>query len=420
VVLARSAATSLSQGLRINTVGLALANALNTPQTVAKKAARLLSSSGRFANPSPHFRHAARQNSVNTPTQKMNNPTTDTKTDTKTLTHLLDQSAKYGCEYRNGLSDHLPMLLHSLHVLGASDARLHAYAAMYRERLQPASDCAIAVNDWQNFRGRLDAYPALANYFARRLENEGRDVVLLDVVPVLLPGVAAGAFHGLIRSGHAIAANHNGELARGLAYWTARYQPLVETSQLELASESLLSLESWLVSAYELARSAIPGQQRIMERMAAWAQTEAFGVTAPRLGVNDSTLQEIARLAAALYAHTGNFTVLHMLTSTHAMHVMRPHFTDVLLATRWFAIAVFAAIRAAGVTREQLTSALEATSTEIRHHSDQPMSWNEIANQAIASDDDHMAKLVYSSKALFDIYGDQVFHAAAMRGLVEG
>lgn len=345
--------------------------------------------------------------------------TTDTKTESKTLMHLLDQSAKYGCEYRNGLSDHLPMLLHSMHVLGASDARLQAYAEMYRERLQPASDYSVEVSDWQNFRGRLDAYHALANYFATRIENDGRDAVLLDVVPVLLPGVAAGAFHGLIRSSHAIAANHNGELARGLAYWTARYQPLVETSALALAAESLMSLEAWLVTAYELVPSAVPGQQKIFERMKSWSQAEAFGVTAPRLRVNDSTLQDIARLAAALYAHTGNFTVLHMLTSTHAMHVMRPHFTDAVLATRWFAIAVFAAIRAAGITREQLRTALDTTSTDFDHHNAQAMSWNETANQAIASDDDHLAKLVYSSKALFDVYGDQVFHAAAQRGLAD-
>src|SRR6516225_6913847 len=55
-----------------------------------------------------------------------------------------------------------------------------------------------------------------------------------DVVsPWLLPGSAASATHGIIRVGHAIRALlidgddhvHVAELAHGLAYWAARWQP---------------------------------------------------------------------------------------------------------------------------------------------------------------------------------------------------
>ena len=52
--------------------------------------------------------------------------------------------------------------------------------------------------------------------------------------PRLLPGAAAGATHGLIRTAHAVRNLESAdpdpllvdELGAGLAYWAARYQPL--------------------------------------------------------------------------------------------------------------------------------------------------------------------------------------------------
>ena len=41
-----------------------------------------------------------------------------------------------------------------------------------------------------------------------------------------LPGVAAAAFHGLIRTAHAVQSGHAGEVAAALAYWAWRWQPL--------------------------------------------------------------------------------------------------------------------------------------------------------------------------------------------------
>ena len=46
-----------------------------------------------------------------------------------------------------------------------------------------------------------------------------------------LPGVAAAAFHGLIRTAHAVQSGHAGEVAAALAYWAWRWQPLAPPPQ---------------------------------------------------------------------------------------------------------------------------------------------------------------------------------------------
>jgi Questin oxidase-like len=332
------------------------------------------------------------------------------------LHELLDQSAAYAPEYGNGLSDHLPMLLHAMHELGASDERLEEYAAVYRLRLEKLHATQVDVRDWRALRGRLDVYDSLTRLFASRIVDEGRDAVLHEVLSVLLPGVGAGAFHGVIRCGHAISAGHDGELARCLAYWAAAYLPLLaedDTTQLPTPS---LDLTAWLRAAHDLNTTADTERPRITLRMKAWAQSPQFANLAPALRTNTEALTTFARFAATLYAQTGNFTVLHMVTSSHAMLVLKPWFTDPVLAARWFSLALFAALRAARLTREQIATALHAMPLP-NFANDLPRKpWDELTATAIASDDDHAAKIVYSSRALFEMLGDEVFRAAATRG----
>ena len=80
--------------------------------------------------------------------------------------------------------------------------------------------------DWLALRGQTDAFAPLRATFAAALARDGRDAVLRAALPALLPGVAAAAFHGVIRTAHAVEAAHDGELAAALAYWAWRWQPL--------------------------------------------------------------------------------------------------------------------------------------------------------------------------------------------------
>jgi Questin oxidase-like len=336
--------------------------------------------------------------------------------ETAALHEMLNQCAAYAPEYGNGLSDHLPMLLHAMHSLGATDRRLEEYATTYRPRLEKLNAVPVDTSNWHALRGRLNAYDALDWMFSSRIANEGRDAVLLEVLPALLPGVSAGAFHGVIRCGHAISADHDGELARGLAYWAAAYLPLLTEENVTQLPTASLDLSAWLRAAHDLNTAVDTERPRIILRMKAWAQSPLFTSLAPALRVDAETLTTFARFAGTLYSQTGSFTVLHMVTSSHAMLVLRPWLGDTAFAARWFGVALFAALRAARVTREQIAAALHAMPPH-NFADDLPrLPWHEITATAIASNDDHAAKIVYSSRALFELLGDDMFHAAATRG----
>ena len=63
-----------------------------------------------------------------------------------------------------------------------------------------------------------------------------------------------------------------------------------------------------------------PAGALISGRLTAAAGSEAYAQRAERLAVD--TLQPLADLAASLYARSGNFTVLHVVTATRAARAM--------------------------------------------------------------------------------------------------
>ena len=145
-----------------------------------------------------------------------------------TLRALLDAQLNLPAEYRDQLTSHLPMALHALHSLGASPLRLQAFYATYAKRFDGmhAPTPVEPAADWRSLRGPPDAYPALLASLNTLVVRDGIDATLRASLPDLLPGVAAAAFHGLIRTAHAVQSGHAGEVAAALAYWAWRWQPL--------------------------------------------------------------------------------------------------------------------------------------------------------------------------------------------------
>ena len=120
------------------------------------------------------------------------------------------------------------MALLALQRLGASEARIDNFAERYVRRLEPAPDCTTWSNSerWQNRLGTRDAWPAYRTLFGEWIGRAGSDEVLAQVLPTLMAGCGAAAFHGIIRTAYAVHSGHDRELADGLAYWACRHLPL--------------------------------------------------------------------------------------------------------------------------------------------------------------------------------------------------
>lgn len=302
------------------------------------------------------------------------------------LRSLLDQGLAWHPEYGGGLANHLPMALHALHVLGADGDRLRAFAAAHERRLQRRDD----VPD-HGFEHRHASFSAV-------IAREGRDAVLRRAMAGLMPGVAASAFHGLIRAAHAVQADHDGELAMGLASWAHRLCRLGPSP----SAPGDMPYPEWLAALQALRPTVAIEGRMITRRMRTWAAEPDFAALAPRLRIDDATWHELATTAAALYAASGNFTVLHMVTASHALQVLMPWIDDRAAASRHFSVAAAAALKAADASPGAAPPARP---------------WGDIVPQAIASDDEHVIKLVHAARALERALGGDVFRQAATRAV---
>lgn len=310
----------------------------------------------------------------------------------------LDESLAYPPEYRSGLSSHLPMALHALWALGAAPERMHDFAVRYAERFGAARapQGGDVLADWRGARGHIEAWADLRATFAAQLAHDGTDATLRRVLPWLWPGAAGVAFHGLIRTAHAVQAGHAGETAAALAYWAARWQAVPAG-----APGDPLPFDAWAARLQAEALRSRPAGSLISARLVAAAGSEAYAQLAERLAAD--TLQPLADLAADLYARSGNFTVLHVVTATRAARVLMPWSPDP------------AAVRAGFV--RAYTAAVLASHWQPKEAPPTAADWPAVRDAAIASEDDHVIKLVHALMEERGEYGDGARFAAAARAV---
>ena len=308
-----------------------------------------------------------------------------------TLAELLDDGAAYAAEYDDGLGNHRPMALLALHRLGATDQRLKAYAATYSTRLEPApAPQAWPSGDaWKGRFSQREAWPAYRALFAQWIAIESAPVMLAQVLPGLMPGCGAAAFHGLIRTAYAMAAAHEQELADGLAYWACRFMPLGTMGT---------GAEDDPVSLLRLLKAGTSGARLIDQRMRDAASSGRVNQMVSRLALGAARPEVLARAAALAYAGSGSFTALHLVTATHAMRVITPYLDEPGTAWHWFWQAFATAVVAAALKPRPAAPLL---------------AWDQIIEAAIMSDDDHQAKLVYSCREEETVYGGQDWQRAA-------
>jgi len=315
------------------------------------------------------------------------------------LHHLLDAGQALSPTFRGRLSNHLPMAQQALLELGASAARLQAWTEHYETQLEPRVAARPARVDASRDLGRPDSDAAWRAHFGARIADVGAGATLREALPMLLPGAGGIAFHGLIRTGHAVLAGHEVELAAGLAHWAAHALPLPTT-----ADGPPLAPADWLQALRKLPRPSYPAGALISGRMEAWGASPEFAAVAGRLHQGPDTLRDIALLAARTYAATGNFTVLHLLTASHAMTVLEPWWPE------QDAVQAFSVAAAAGLLASGAEPALMLDRAPTRP-------WPALISAACDQDDEHVIKLTHAAWRLGRRWPDPAWRRAVERAI---
>lgn len=315
------------------------------------------------------------------------------------LHHLLDAGQALSATYRGQMSNHLPMVQQALLELGASAARLQAFTEAGEAQLEPRVAARPARIVLECDLGRADSDAAWRAHFAARIAELGSGAALREALALLLPGAGAIAFHGLIRTGHAVLAGHEGELAAGLAHWASHFMPLPTTDD-----GPPLDLPDWLQALATLPRPVYPSSTLICGRLQVWRDSPEFAAVAGRLRHGPDTLRDLALLAARTYAATANFTVLHLLTASHAMSVLQPWWPAPDLA-RGFSVAAAAGLLASGA----------APALTLDRPPSRP--WPALISAACAQDDAHVIKLTHAAWRLGRRWPDPAWRCAVERAL---
>src|SRR5918998_6641780 len=161
-----------------------------------------------------------------------------------TLDEALERLRDTGPERAGWLSNHAPMAAEAMVRHGHADA-VHRWIDTYSLEERPRGISPIEPDQWRDPLGDPVRTGDWIVYFERAVREAPWRDVLTVWWPRLLPGIAAGATHGVIRVGHAVRALLSAplsapfsapfsapseprvmELAHGLAYWAARWQPL--------------------------------------------------------------------------------------------------------------------------------------------------------------------------------------------------
>ncbi len=334
----------------------------------------------------------------------------------------LQRSANFPSEYDDQLSSHLPMALQALHSLGADEAQMQAFFDHYVQRFQGdhAAPAVQDLPDWQAGLGDVARMADLRASFEAQLAAQGVDEVLRRVLPVLLPGLSAAAFHGAIRLAHALQAGegagaaqgsaHRAELAAALAYWASRWQRLPSAGA-ALASEPPLSLAEWSDRLQAGSRGWRSEAPLIFLRMSEASALPLYKALAPRLPPRQSLREcvaDLAQLALGYYLSSANFTVLHMITGLRALRVLLPWLPQNLQqdpAVQTLLAEAFVAAYLAG--RVQLRPQLASSPSA------QALDWPTLIQAARRSTDDHAIKLVHACLEEWRVYGDDRYLRAA-------
>ena len=313
-----------------------------------------------------------------------------------TLHRLLDDNARYAADDR-GMANHCPMALCALAGMGAQPARLQEFFDKWEGRFAlAAKPAAKPVNreTWPLSLGDASAFTALRGYFEEWIWSAGVDAVLEQVLSKIPFAPASGAFHAVIRLGYGLEADHVGEIAAGLAALVSGNLHIDMGSRQRLPAASV---QQGLAALSRAMGGTIFTGDWIVVRLRAVGANPSFYATVPSAPAQpqQQLLDDMAQAAIALYWQTNNFTALHMVTGLHAarrvLASLPAALVQRLLPDLW--IAFCAAYVSTGAPP---LAASHVTLPEEDILPDSADTWHDLFTTAIASDDDHVIKLVYT------------------------
>ncbi|GAA4024210.1 questin oxidase family protein [Allokutzneria multivorans] len=319
-----------------------------------------------------------------------------------------------GPEFAGWLSNHAPMTVEAMVRAGRPDL-VHRWVDSYCERLHelPPASCRIG-SEWLEAMGDERRIGDWIAHFRVELAERPWRAVLGTWWPRLLPGVAAGATHGVIRVGHAVRVLLEGsptaprldELAHGLGYWAARWEPVPGAA----CPEGSLSPREALLGVPLLPEPSSGFQKRLarLAFLTGWPESlAALRCPANSAHAHDvlADLVDVAVLRYRTHGHGSAVMSVHGATAPNAILRTLPALPEKLwvpsLCAAWIATAAVTSVYAPS------RPAIVAPETDL--------ALDEVLERAVATGDSHVIKFADTAVDTFARKGDPDALASAQR-----
>lgn len=337
----------------------------------------------------------------------------------KMLFELLLKNQTYQAQYRRGLANHMSMSLIALSKLQISDDKLESFFIKNCKKLEIMTEpkgLKITDRTLLQYLGKHENYADLVVFFSEQLSILGFEKMLKKYLSILLPGIAAGAFHGLLRTAYGLFIYEQEkeiseqEIVRGLAYWADTFLPLgfVDKEEKPESIPSIIEKLDYRKLQDVRAQLVKSGhhQHLIFEQMKFSVEQIKFNSQVKRTNYSSENLASIAAFSIALYNDTYDFTALHAVTATHAFRSLLPFILDKDDALNYFWRAIFASYLTVGAPCIEKLNRLDDVMAV-------QMSWEKIIDSARLSSDDHVVKFVYSCLEEYKHYHNPLYIKAA-------
>ncbi|MGH3558080.1 MAG: questin oxidase family protein [Mycobacterium sp.] len=335
-----------------------------------------------------------------------------------------------GLGYERGeyeFANHGPMGAEALCTLGFG-AEVASWVEDYKRRMDhhepPQARFRIDPSDEQSWRealGRFERAGDWEDLFRRELaDRPWRDVLALWW-PRLVPGLLAALTHGLIRTAHAVrclaATSHPEgsaltELARGLAYWAARYAPL--PGDVAFTGEHTLAEAVAGLSRTPPDDAPPGGRSPLASPANRPGYAEALGALRP-LAVGRRLSEMTSTFAGVYLAHPDGPPVpmIHGVTAPAAMRIALAHLPDdqqvpsVAAMWRVHVMLLLMFTRDTGAEHQSLDLASDAGL----------LSWHDLLGRALVHGDEHVIKFTEACYRENALQPDPRFAAAVQAAL---
>jgi hypothetical protein len=343
---------------------------------------------------------------------------------TDAMLDALDRLSDAGPEYREILANHGPMAAEALVRLGRAEV-VSQWVEQYKRKLapQPAAVSRIEPDEWQRYLGQ----PRFVGDWTVLMRRELSERSWLDMLarwwPRLLPGLAASATHGVIRTAHAVrsladAADDShpllvDELARGLAFWAARYQTLPGAPSLAGSVTAVAAVANLprLDPELDSPEPGIIGRLRLLPLLPSFTSALDNWKTP---GDPHLALTELISAAARVVAvrEDAPIAYCHTVTGPAAVRMTLSQLPESLwwpsVAATWQVIGgIISAFAAPRLGDESAPAALSEPPTDDTFHS--------MTELAVAHGDEHVIKLTEAAIREYRISKDQTLLTAAER-----